>query len=209
VAASGGRAGLAIACTVAALASGPVWALVQPQVAAAAAPPPPAVAGWSSPRPSLGDWRPVFANADDEMLVEYYGDPAVTVAVYRAAYHSQRQGKELRGHGNSVTGPRYHEREATMREVRTDVGSLPVLERVAESDDGRRRVVWSLFAVDGKPTAMRLPDQITYGVRSLFGPPPASVVAFSAECQPDCEGARAALEAVAGPALPALLAPGE
>jgi EpsI family protein len=151
----------------------------------------------------------VFANADEEMLVEYYGDGATTVAVYRAVYHSQRQGKELRGFGNSLTGARYRELEATTREVPIAAGSLTVLERVVESDDGRRRLVWSLFAVDGEPTAMRLTDQVAYGARSLFGPPPASVVALSAECQPDCERARTALEALAGPALPALLAVNE
>jgi exosortase A len=208
-AASGGRAGLAIAFTIAVLATGPVWALMQPQAATGAAPPPPEVAGWGSPKPSLGDWRPVFARADEEMLVEYYGDPAATVAVYRAVYHSQRQGKELRGHGNSVAGAGYRELEAAAREVRIDGDSLRVLERVIESDDGRQRLVWSLFAVDGEPTAMRLTDQVAYGVSSLFGPPPASVVALSAECQPDCERARTALEALAGPALPALLAVNE
>jgi exosortase A len=208
-AASGGRAGLAVAFTMAALAAGPVWAWVQPQAAAGTAPPPTDVAGFGSPKPSLGDWRPVFANADEEMLVEYYGDGATTVAVYRAVYHSQRQGKELRGHGNSVIGAGYRELEATTREVPTAAGSLTVLERVVESDDGRRRLVWSLFAVDGEPTAMRLTDQVAYGARSLFGPPPASVVALSAECQPDCDHARTALDAFARPALPALLAVNE
>jgi hypothetical protein len=52
---------------------------------------------------------------------------------------------------------------------------------------------------------MRLRDQLTYGVRSLFGAPPASVVALSAECKPDCDRARSALEAFAAGALPALL----
>lgn len=206
VAASGRRTAPAVAFTVAALAAGPVWALVQNQQSAVAPLPPPDIVGWSGPKPSLGDWCPVFANADEEALVEYYGESATMVTVYRAVYHSQRQGKELRGYGNSVTGSRYRELEAKTREVRTDGGSLSVAERVAESDDGRRRIVWSLFAVDGKPSAMRLTDQVEYGVRSLFGPPPASVVALSAECQPDCDSARTALEAFAGPALPALLA---
>ncbi|MCU0940270.1 MAG: EpsI family protein, partial [Burkholderiaceae bacterium] len=203
---TGGRAGSAVALTVAALASGPVWALVQPHAVTEVLPPPPDVAGFGSPKPSLGDWRPVFAQADEETLVEYFGESATTVAVYRAVYHSQRQGKELRGHGNSVTGTRYRELEAMSREVRTDVGSLTVLERVIESDDGRRRLVWSLYAVDGKPAAMGLTDQVAYGLRSLLGPPPASVIALSAECQPDCDRARTALEAVAGHALPVLLA---
>ena len=204
-----GRAGWAIALTIAALAAGPVWALVQPQVVAGGASPPPDVAGWSSPRPSLGDWRPVFADADEEMLVDYYGEADPTVTVYCAVYRSQRQGKELRGYGNSVTGARYRELETKAREVRTSGGTLSLMERVVASDDGRRRLVWSLYAVNGRPTEMRLSDQIAYGVRSLIGPPPASVVAFSAECRPDCDRARSAIEAITVPALPALLAPND
>lgn len=204
--ANGARTDVAAALTVVALAAGPAWALVQPPSEAAVAPPS-AVAGWSGPQPSLGDWRPVFANADDELLVEYYDGAGQAVAVYRAVYLSQRQGKELRGFANSITGLRYRELEVAQRQVRTDDGELPVVERLVESDDGRRRLIWALFAVDGEPTALRLADQLAYGARSLFGPPLASVVALSAECMPDCDGARATLEALASPALPALLAP--
>jgi hypothetical protein len=54
---------------------------------------------------------------------------------------------------------------------------------------------------------MELPGQLTYGIRSLLRYPPASVVAFAAECSPDCVSAREALEAVASQALPPLLSP--
>jgi hypothetical protein len=52
---------------------------------------------------------------------------------------------------------------------------------------------------------MRLQDQLAYGVRSLFGPPQASVVALSAECSPDCGRARLALDEFVASAMPLLL----
>jgi len=202
---SSGRTGAAIALAIAALAAGPAWSLVQPRGSAAAAAPPPVLAGWSGPESSLGDWRPVFANADDELLVEYFSDAAGAVAIYRALYRSQRQGKELRGYDNTLAGAHYRELGSEAREMRVGSGAIPVIEHRLESLDGRKRLVLSLFTVAGEPTAMRLRDQVAYGVRSLVGPPPASVVALSAECKPDCDRARSALGAFAAEALPALL----
>jgi len=202
---SSGRIGAAIALAIAALAAGPAWSLVQPRGQAAAAAPPPVVAGWSGPMSSRGDWHPVFANPDEELLVEYFSDAAGAVAVYRAVYRSQRQGKELRGQGNTAAGVHYRELEVEALEVRAGSGTIPVIEHRLQGLDGRQRLVWSLFTVAGEPTAMRPRDQVAYGVRSLFGPPPASVVALSAECKPDCDRARFALEGFAAEALPALL----
>jgi len=202
---SSARVGAAVALAIAALAAGPAWSLVQPRGSAVAAAPPPVVAGWSGPESSLGDWRPVFANADEELLVEYFSDAAGAVAVYRAVYRSQRQNKELRGFGNTVVGVHYRELEAEALEARAGSGAVPVVERRIEGRDGQLRLVWSLFAVAGEPTPMRPRDQVAYGVRSLFGAPPASVVALSAECKPDCDRARSALQAIAADALPALL----
>jgi EpsI family protein len=200
-----GPVGAAVALAIAALAAGPAWSLVQPRGSTAAAAPPPVVAGWSGPESSNGDWRPVFANPDEELLVEYSSDEAGAVSVYRAVYLSQRQGKELVGFGNTVVGVDYRELEVEPLEVSAGSGVIPVVERRIEGPDGRQRLVWSLFTVAGESTDMRLEDQLTYGVRSLFGPPPASVVALSAECQPDCARARVALKAIALEALPALL----
>jgi exosortase A len=201
-----GRTVVAAALSVAALSLGPVWSLagsgeaLEPSVQS-----PPVLTGWSGPGLYLSDWRPVFVNPDDEFLVAYHSESAADVALYFAAYRSQHQGKELRGHGNSILGARYRSKEARRREVLVAGGVVPVFEQVAEGLDHDKLLVWSLFAVDGKPDPMGLPSQLAYGMRSLLRSPTASVIALAAECRPDCESARNALDAVAIQAVPVLL----
>jgi exosortase A len=201
-----GRTVVAAALSVAALSLGPVWSLagsgeaLEPTVRS-----PPVLTGWSGPGLHLSDWRPVFANPDEEFLVAYHSESAADVALYFAAYRSQHQGKELRGHGNSILGSRYHSKESHRREVVVEDGVVPVYEQVAEGMDRGEMLVWSLFAVDGKPDPMGLPSQLAYGIRSLLRSQTASVIALAAECRPDCESARNALDAAAVQALPTLL----
>lgn len=201
-----GRPVAAATLSVAAVSLGPVWSLassgeaLEPTVQS-----PPVLEGWSSPGLYLSDWRPVFANADDEFLVAYHSESTADVALYFAAYRSQHQGKELRGHGNSILGSRYHSKETRRREVLIEDVAVPVFEQLAEGMDNGELLVWSLFAVDGKPDPMGLPSQLAYGIRSLLRSPTASVIALAAECRPDCESARNALDAVAAQALPTLL----
>jgi EpsI family protein len=201
-----GRAVVAAALSVAGLSLGPMWSLagsgeaLDPTVQS-----PPVLTGWSGPGLYLSDWRPVFANPDEEFLVAYHNESAADVALYFAAYRSQHQGKELRGHGNSILGVQYHSKETHRREVVVAGDIVPVFEQVAEGLDHGELLVWSLFAVDGKPDSMSLPSQLSYGIRSLLRSPTASVIALAAECRPDCESARNALDAVAVQALPTLL----
>jgi exosortase A len=205
-----GRTVVAAALSVAALSLGPVWSLagsgeaLGPTVRS-----PPVLTGWSGPGLYLSDWRPVFANPDEEFLVAYLSESAADVALYFAAYRSQHQGKELRGHGNSILGARYHAKETHRREVVVAGGIVPVFEQFAEGMDNGELLVWSLFAIDGKPASMGLRSQLVYGIRSLLRSPTASVIALAAECRPDCESARNALDAVAIQALPRLLTSAE
>jgi EpsI family protein len=194
------------ALSIVALSLGPAWSLagsgeaLEPTVQS-----PPLLNGWSGPGLYLSDWRPVFANPDEEFLVAYHSESAAEVALYFAAYRSQHQGKELRGHGNSILGSRYYSKEAHRREVVVEGGIVPVFEQIAEGLDHGELLVWSLYAVDGKPDPMGLPSQLSYGIRSLLRSPTASVIALAAECRPDCESARNALDAVAVQALPTML----
>ena len=147
----------------------------------------------------------MFANSDEEFLVAYHSESGADVAIYRAAYRSQRQGKELRGHGNSVLGAHYQSKETHRRELVVAGGAIAVIEQLAAGAGQHDLLVWSLFAVDGHPDPMGLPSQLAYGIRSLLRSPTASVVAFAAECRPDCDSARHSLDAAAVQALPVLL----
>ena len=201
-----GRIFAAAILSAAALALGPAWSLAEagdagPTVGET----PPTIDGWSGPQIYLSDWHPVFENADAEFLAAYSSESLGDVAVYRAVYRSQRQGKELRGHGNSLVGPGYRVQGSRDRAVHAGNGDVRVLEQVAEGVDGNELLVWSVFAIDGRPDPMRLPGQLAYGLRSMVHAPTASVIALAAECRPDCEHGRSALETLGAKALPALL----
>ena len=207
-AATGKRAVAAAVFPAVALALGPAWAISRNGGSEATnTRPPPSIDGWAGPSLYLSDWSPAFANPDEEFLVAYDSESAGDVALYKATYRSQRQGKELRGHGNSVVGARRQSLESHRREILLQGTAVTISEQVAESVDGRALVVWSLFAVDGKPDSMNLQGRLAYGLRALFEAPEASVVALAAECRPDCDRARSALQAAAVHLLPAVLTP--
>ena len=204
--ASGARVTLAAVLAAAALSSGPAWALVENARTTPATPRrPPVIDGWSGPGIHLSGWAPVFSSADDEFLADYSSESMGEVALYHAEYHSQRQGKELRGHGNSTVGPRHQVRAARTRQLGAAERSVAVQEEVAVGEDGRQILIWSVFALDGRPDPVRLTGLLEYGARSIWKAPIASVTAMAAECRPDCEHARTALEALGSAALPTLL----
>jgi len=194
----------AVVLTAAALAAGPVWSLVNggSQLVKVL---PPVVDGWQGPSGITSDWHPVFAQADEEWQVEYRSEASGVVALYVAAYGRQHQGKELRGHGNSVTGTD-RVLHAVAREWRSGGTAVPVTEWQTISAAGHRRLVWSFFAIDGRPSRVGLRDQLEYGLHALGHAPTAAVIALASECQLDCEDARATLETLPHSFLPELLA---
>jgi hypothetical protein len=130
------------------------------------------------------------------------------VALYRATYHSQHQGKELRGYFNTVLGAHYQAKASQQMEVEAGGRMFALSEQIAAGANDHDLLIWSLFAVDGKPDPMEFSSQLAYGVRSLFRYPKASVLAMAAECRPDCDHARDALGAVASQVLPTDLSAG-
>lgn len=189
-----------------ALAFGPLWLGVRSAQHETKEPPaPPAFAGWVGPEPLMSDWQPVFANPDEEFRVGYRREATTRVAVYRAAYHVQRQGRELRGHENTITGNNYALQSSGVVTLTVQGSEIRVTEQRVQAGDGRRILIWSLYGIDHKPAAMDLRDQLRYGLRSLLQSPTASVVAFAADCSEDCLQARPRLEALAVQALPGML----
>jgi EpsI family protein len=189
-----------------ALALGPLWLAVRSMQHEARAPlAAPVLAGWTGPELLISDWQPVFAKADEEFKVAYRKEPAADVAVYRAAYHAQRQGKELRGYENTILGSNYSPESSGVVTLNVQGAGIRITEQQVQAGDGRRLLVWSLYGVGGRPAAMNLQDQLLYGVRSMVDAPTASVVAFATDCREDCAQARPLLEALAAQALPELL----
>jgi exosortase A len=198
----------ALVYTAMALALGPARLLAQslapaPVVETIA---PPAIPGWDGPTQSQSGWQPVFVNADEEMLVAYMGADRQEVAVYRALYRLQHQGKELRGYGNTVAGPGRRVLATDQRSVLLPSGAAEISEQEIGNSDVRRSLVWSLYTTDGQPDPMGLQGQLAYGVASLWRPPVVSVIALATDCRSDCALARDSLEALAPAVLPLLLA---
>ena len=191
--------------SVGALALGPAWSYAGSRPSLQHDLAPPSLPGWTGPGLWLSDWRPVFANADEEYLVGYHRDSAVEVGLYRAVYRSQRQGKEVRGYGNSVLGQSYQAMNSGHRDLVLNGYALALSEHLGRTADGRDLVVWFLFTLDGRPDDMGLASQLVYGMRSLWRWPVAGVVALAAECRSSCDEARRDLEAAAMQALPAML----
>ena len=189
-----------------ALALGPLWLWVRSLQHEARAPlAAPAFAGWTGPELLISDWQPVFANADEEFKVAYRREPATDVAVYRAAYHVQRQGKELRGYENTILGSNYSPESSGVVTLNVQGKGIRITEKQVQAHDGRRLLIWSLYGIGGEPAAMNLNDQVLYGLRSMVDGPTATVVAFATDCRDDCTQARARLGLLAIEALPKLL----
>jgi EpsI family protein len=187
----------------AALALGPTWLIVGvAKVEPTGQQSPPTLDNWSGPSLYLSDWRPVFENSDEEFLAAYHHEAMGDVALYRANYHSQHQGKELRGYFNTVLGAQYQSKASHQREIEAGGRAFPLSEQIAAGTNAHDLLIWSVFAIDGKPDPMGFSSQLAYGVRSLVRYPEASVLAMAAECRPDCEHARDALEAFASQVLP-------
>jgi EpsI family protein len=161
--------------------------------------------GWTGPSLYLSNWRPIFENADEEFLAAYHHESMGDVALYRATYHSQHQGKELLGYYNTVRGAQYQTKASYERKIVAGGMAFPLSEQIAAGANDHDLLIWSLFAIDGQPDPMGFLSQLTYGVRSLLRYPDTSVLAMAAECRPDCDHARDALGTFASQALPEVL----
>jgi exosortase A len=204
-----GRPMIAAVLSAAALALGPSWlfagvAKIEPIGQQS----PPTLASWSGPSLYLSDWRPVFENSDEEFLAAYHHEAMGDVALYRATYHSQHQGKELRGYFNTVLGAQYQAKASHQREIEVGGRTFTFSEQIAAGANDHDLLIWSLFTVEGQPDPMGFSSQLAYGVRSLLRYPEASVLAMAAECRPDCGRARDALKALASQVLPMDLSAG-
>ena len=70
---------------------------------------------------------------------------------------------------------------------------------------GTHALLWWTYRIGSRNFAEGLPAQLWYGVASLWTAPVSAIVALRAECRPDCDHARVALERFAAEAMPELL----
>jgi EpsI family protein len=137
------------------------------------------------------DWHPIFPGAAAETLRSYrYG--ASTVTLYAAAYSRQERGRKLIGLNSSIAGPKWIEESHSTVPVRGAAGAA-VDERVLADSDGSRRVVWFWYEVDGERFLSPALVKLREGLAAFGAGRRSGIVGLSAECQPDCIVARAAL----------------
>jgi hypothetical protein len=70
---------------------------------------------------------------------------------------------------------------------------------------GARALLWWTYRIGSRDFTEGLPAQLWYGVASLWSAPVSAIVVLRAECRPDCDPARVALERFAAEAMPEIL----
>ena len=135
-------------------------------------------------------WLPIFAGAD-ELQRRAFGSAAdETVEVLGVAYRTQRQGAELVGEKNSLTGDGLEARAEQV--VGSTVGPFREIE-VADLA-GAHSLIWWRYQIDGHNLVGSFTQQLWYGINALVWQPPAGLIALRTPCRGDCVGARRTLE---------------
>lgn len=164
----------------------------------------PAALEWR-PAPATGDWVPVFAGADAESLVEF-SRREERVMAYTATYVHQTQGRELVGHGSRVEGRRPGQLRISGPRLAIPGSVIEAMEAEWRGDTGSRALLWWTYRIGSRDFTNGLQAQLWYGLASLWSEPVSAIVALRADCNPDCDQARLALQEFAMEALPDLLA---
>ena len=168
----------------------------QQNEAAAVSAGPTSIRGWSGPF-AVGDpaWRPVFDGADLLRQVTYVDASGRTLEMAEVVYKVQRQGAELVGFGNSLTGLGLE----SVSEQMIEAGNRQFTETVAVDRHGQRSVIWSVFDIGGRRLVHPLVAQLWYGAHSMVASPRSALLAYRVACAPTCEAAGLTLkEFVAG-----------
>ncbi len=181
----------AVACSVLALAAGPVYSIARPLTAATQADASllEVSSRWSGPYSCGDEWQPVYASADERRMAEYHSADQ-RVCLYIATYLLQGQGKEAVNYDNALYGAEFKEVEEGGV---VQAGDRRMRELVGSDAHGRDYLLWSDFTIDEYATSNPLIAQLRYGLASLVSSPVSRVVAVRAVCAADCEQTRATL----------------
>ena len=147
---------------------------------------PVSIRGWSGPfAVSDPSWRPVFDGADLLRQVTYVDASGRTLEMAEVVYKVQRQGAELVGFGNSLTGRAL---ESVSEQV-IQSGSQQFTQTIAADRHGQRSVIWSAFDIGGRRLVHPFAAQLWYGAHSMVASPRSALRAYRVACAPTCEAA--------------------
>ena len=168
---------------------------------------PAAVAPWSGPFPAGDGWRPHFPGAAANVNRRYTRDGAA-VRLYIGYYPHQEQGRELVNDTNSLGDGRLWEVDRRTQPPHT-LTTVPAIESVLISPDGRRRLAWHWYRVAGRDLTEPYRAKLWQLWGLLSGRPEAALVAIATDYPAQgLQAARTRLEAFVqamGPAIPAAL----
>ena len=172
--------------------------------------PPEIVAPWASVSPA-GDWRPVAANPDAELLQGYRRDRRA-VDLYVGYYCAQRAGAEVVSQAHQLSGGGHWLVQAHGRD-RLDLSGGEVAVQTTEARfAGQRRLVLVWYWVDGRFTADPFTAKLLQAKAALLdGRAAAAVIVASTPYDAEASVARATLrEALLAmaPLEPMLMRPG-
>jgi len=140
-------------------------------------------------------WQPQFRNADRQQRLAFANSGGDTVETYAVTYRTQRQDAKLVGSGSTVIGATLTPRTEQVVQVPGDeFREDEVTERASPH---RSYLIWSRYETAGRHFVIPLASQLWYGINATVSNPSATLVAFRAECRPDCANARHNLEALA------------
>jgi len=140
--------------------------------------------GWHRVDGIASEWQPVQNNADQQRRQQFMRG-GIAVESYVAEYREQRLGKKLGGYANRPQGAAEVLEAGTLSADR-DTGYMVI------EQNGRRSMLLLTYRVADRDFASANRAQLWYSwltLRSLLSPL-SEVIAWRADCNPDCDRAR-------------------
>ena len=179
---------ISAAFTLLVTAVGPAWArIVEPATAASerlSASLPENVAGWRGPLQTAWDWQPLFVGATNEKIGEYRRKDKVVLS-YANVYATQKQGKELIFHSNSIIGGWRH-RVVVGAKSTVSVGLAGPFRREMAASPYGSWIILHRYIIGGEPVLGEFRGKISQSLASLQGRSEAGVIAYAIPCSTSC-----------------------
>jgi EpsI family protein len=151
------------------------------------------IGSWQATGAGADHYRPYFRGADVEYDTLYRAADGANVYLYVAYYARQEQGKEAVYYLNTTyDGKQWKSRGE--RDISVDrSGTLRVKETRIQSEDGRTKIVWQWYYVNGSRTSNDYMAKILNVMGTLRRHPGIAVVVVAADANENIETARSLL----------------